>query len=621
MKNYQLFHQNNPHPLNQNFGPMRSASLMLFFFILALAAKAQDAQLAQQYYNDGEFEKAAYVYKKLYEQQNHNEYYFNRYLNCLLAVEQFDEAVDAVKSALKDDPKNIRMLVSYGNILERQFKEDEANEQYEKALKRMPADQYEITRLASTFSSLNKFDYAIKAYEQGGQMIKNPSVFAFNLAELYRRNGDIPNMVANYLNSLDAFPDRQATIQGQLQRYLSSEDDYLELQTQLYDRLQQHPDAFHYMELLQWVFVQKKDYDNALRQAKALDRRLDENGDRIFRLAQTAFADKDYDAAINAFLYIVDSKGQQSMFYIDAKREALRARRYKLVEGFNYTEAELREVETAYETFLNEFGRNKVTASIVAELADLEARYLNDLDKAVELLKEVIDYPGINANTQAQAKLDLGDYYLIKGEIWEATLLYSQVDKAFPEDQLGHEARYRNAKLSYYNGDFQWAQAQFDVLKGSTSKLIANDAIDMSVFIMDNLGLDTTDQALKLFAAADLLSFQNKFDEAFAKLDTLLMKFPNHKLDDDVLYAKAQIYSKMKQYDKAIELYEKIVEQYPEEIRADNALFEMASLYENQLGDPEKAMSYYEKIFIEYSGSTFSIEARKRYRKLRGDNI
>lgn len=600
---------------------MRSASVVIFLFFLAFTAYAQDAKLAQQYYNDGEFEKAAYVYKKLYEQQNHNEYYFNRYLNCLMAVEQFEKAEEELRRELKNDPKNIRLLVSYGNILERQFKEDEAIKQYEKALKQMPADQYEITRLASTFSSLNKYDYAIKAYERGGQLIKNPSIFSFNLAELYRRKGDIPNMIANYLNSLDAYPDRQATIQGQLQRYLGTEDDFLELQTQLYDRLQQNPDAYHFMELLQWVFIQKKDYKSALRQAKALDRRLDENGSRIFRLAQTAFNDKDYDNAIDAFQYIVEVKGTQSMFYVDAKREALRARRLKLVEGFNYTEAELREIEQAYETFLDEFGRNKVTAPIVAELADLEARYLNDLDKAIALLQEVIDYPGINLQTQAQAKLNLGDYYLIKGEIWEATLLYSQVDKTFPEDHLGHEARYRNAKLSYYNGDFQWAQAQFDVLKGSTSKLIANDAIDMSVFIMDNLGLDTTDQALKLFAAADLLSFQNKFDEAFAKLDTLLMKFPKHKLDDDVLYAKARMYSKMRQYDKAIALYEKIVEQYPDEIRADNALFEMASLYENQLGDPEKAMSYYEKIFIEYSGSTFSIEARKRYRKLRGDNI
>lgn len=600
---------------------MRAASALIFFLFLAWTTLAQDAKLAEQYYNDGEFEKAAFMYKKLYEQQNHNEYYFNRYLNCLMADEQFDKAIEEVRTALKNDPKNIRLLVSYGNILERQFKEDEAIEQYEKAIKLMPADQYEITRLASTFSSLNRYDYAIKAYETGGQLIKDPTIFSFNLAELYRRKGDIPKMISNYLNSLEAYPDRQATIQSQLQRYLGTNDDFMQLQTQLYDRLQKNPDAFYFMELLQWLFVQKKDYNNAFRQAKALDRRLEENGGRIFGLAQIALNDKDYDAAINGFQYIVEVKGPQSMFYIDAKREALRAHRQKLVEGFDYTEADLRVIEQAYEAFLNEFGRNKVTATIVAELADLEALYLNDLDKAIALLQEVIAYPGIELQMQARAKLSLGDYYLIKGEIWEATLLYSQVDKIFPEDQLGHEARYRNAMLSYYNGDFQWAQAQFEILRGSTSKLIANDAIDMSVFIMDNLGLDTTDQALKLFAAADLLSFQNKYDEAFRKLDSLLLRFPNHKLDDDVLYAKAKIYSKLRQYDKAIELYEKIVEQYHDEIRADNALFEMASLYENQLGDTEKAMNCYEKIFIEYSGSTFSIEARKRYRKLRGDNI
>lgn len=582
---------------------------------------AQDARLAQQYYQDGEFEKAAYVFKKLYEQQNKNEYYFNRYLDCLLNIERYDEAEAAVQRALKEDPDNIRLYVSYGNILERQFKQDEANAQYEKALKRLRADQYEITRLASTFSSLNKYDWAIKTYEQGGQMLKDKYIFAFNLAELYRRVGDVPKMIHYYLNSLEAYPDRQATIQAQLQRYLGTEEDYLELQTQLYERLQKQPEAFHFMEMLQWVFVQKKDYANALRQAKALDRRLDENGIRIFQLAQTAFTDKDYDAAIQAFDYIVTAKGPNSLFYVDAKKESLRARRLKLVEGYDYTEAQLREIERAYESFLDEFGRNRLTAPLVAELADLEAFYLNDLDKAIELLTEMIEYPGIDPQVQGRAKLSLGDFYLMKGEIWEATLLYSQVDKAFPEDILGHEARYRNAKLSYYNGDFQWAQAQFEVLKGSTSKLIANDAIDLSVFIMDNLGLDTTDQALKLYAAADLLAFQNRFDEAFAKLDTLLMKFPHHKLEDDVYYTRARIYAKMRRFDDAIRNYELVIEKYPDEIRADNSLYELAELYEQQLGQPEKAMELYEKIFIEYPDSTFSIEARKRYRKLRGDNI
>jgi len=602
-------------------GTMRFLFLCFTIMLLPLVSSGQDTKLAQQYYRDGEFEKAAVLFKKLYEEQNQNDYYFDRYIECLLAVEQYDEVENALKKGLKETPGNIRLYVTYGNLYERQFKEDKANEQYEKAIKKMPADQYQITRLASAFSNLTKYDLAIQTYETGSQLLKDNQVFSFNLAELYRRKGDVGKMVENYLNSLHAYPERLSTIKSQFQRYLYNSDDYFVLQTQLYERIQKNPSAYHFTEMLQWVFIQNKDYKNALRQAKALDKRLGENGARIYQLAVTAFNDKDYEAAITAYDYLVEDQGPSSPFYLDAKRESLRSRRSKLVEGFNYTEPELREIEKAYETFLSEFGRNKTTASIIAELADLEAFYLNDLDKAIALLDEMINYPAIDIRTQAKGKLSLGDFYLMKNEIWESTLLYSQVDKVFPDDLLGHEARFRNAKLAYYNGDFQWAQAQFDVLKASTSKLIANDALDLSVFIMDNLGLDTTDRALRLFAEADMLTFQNRFDEAFAKLDTLILTFPKHSLEDDVLYARAEVFVKLRDYEKASELYQQVVEKYPEEIKADNSLFALATLYENQLNDIEKAMQYYEKIFMDYSSSTFSVEARKRFRKLRGDNI
>lgn len=600
---------------------MRFIILFAMFVLLPLLAPAQDSKLAQQYYQDGEFEKAAVLYEKLYVQNNKNDFYFDRYIECMLASEKFDDVENALKKELKDDPNNIRLYVTYGNLYERQFQEDKAKEQYEKAIKKMPADQYQITRLAGAFSNLTKYDLAIQAYEAGAALLKDNEVFSFNLAELYRRKGDIPKMLENYLNSVTSYPERLNTVKSQLQRNLTNQDDYAELQAQLYDRIQKNPEAYHFTELLQWVFIQTKDYKNALRQAKALDRRLNENGARIFQLATTAFNDKDYDAAVASFDYIVTDLGNSSPFYLDSKRESLRARRLKLVEGFSYTEPELRVVEKAYEDFLNETGRNRATAGIVAELADLEAFYLNDLSKAIVLLNEMIAYPGIDAKTQAQGKLSLGDFYLMKDEIWESTLLYSQVDKDFVEDQLGHEARFRNAKLSYYNGDFQWAQSQFDVLKSSTSKLIANDALDLSVFIIDNLGLDTTDTALRLYANADLLTFQNRFGEAFAKLDSLLSAFPKHSLEDDVLYARAKVYSKQRNYPEAISLYQQIVEKYPEEIRADNAIFEMAELYEQQMSDTAKAMELYEKIFLDYSSSTFSIEARKRFRRLRGDNV
>jgi len=599
---------------------MRNIFILFLFVLAPIFTFGQDARLAQQYYRDGEFEKASIVYKKLFDNQK-NDHYFDRYIDCLLSVQKFDEAENALKAELKKDTKNVRLYVLYGNVFERQFKEPQAQEQYQKAIEKMPKDQYQITRLAGAFSKSSKYDLAIQTYEEGSKLLRDDQIFAFNLAELYRRKGDIPKMIENYLATLSTFPERRTTIERQLSRYLGTEEDYLELQTQLYDRVQANPDATQFVELLQWNFIQKKDYRNALRQAKALDKRMNENGARVFQLAQVAFNDRAWDAAIKAYDYVVEEQGSTSPFYLDSKREALRARRMKLTEGFDYTETDLREIETAYNGFLDEFGRNKTTASITTELADLEAFYLNDLNKAISLLDEMVKYPGLNLHIQSRGKISLGDFYLMQGERWESTLLYSQVDKLYPNDHLGHEARFKNAKLSYYAGDFQWAQSQFDVLKSGTSRLIANDALDLSVFIMDNLGLDSTDVALSLYANSDLLIFQNKYDEAFAKLDTLLEKFPEHSLEDDVLYSRALVFYKQRKYEEAAELFKNIAEKYPEEIRADNSLFSLAEIYELHLNDNEKAMEIYEKIFIDYSNSTFAVEARKRFRKLRGDNI
>ena len=599
---------------------VRSLLPLVLFSFLTISVFAQEAQLAQQYFRDGEYEKAAVLYEKLYNKNTRNDFFFDRYVECLLAMEDFKRGETVIKQQLRKTPQKVNLYVTYGKLLERQFKDEEAKKMYAAAIENLPKEQYRITRLANSFLSLTKYEEAIATYERGAQLLRDKRIFSYNLGDLYRRKGDVPKMITNYLNSLEDRPERLNNMKTIFQRYLL-EEDYRELQKQLYERLQKSENAIHLSEMLTWVFIQRKDYKNAFRQVKALDRRFGENGGRIYRLARIASNDKDYDAAIAAYEYIVESKGLASTFYIDAKREALRCRRSKLVEGYSYTEEDLRVLESQYESFLNEFGRSRATAGIVLELAELQAFYLNDLDKAIQILNELINFPGIDRIVQANGKLSLADFYLMKGEVWESTLLYSQVDKAFKEDLLGHEARFRNAKLSYFNGDFQWAQTQFDILKASTSRLIANDALDLSVFIMDNLGLDTSATALITYSQAELLVFQNRFQEAFDKMDSLLVAFPDHSLQDDVLYLKANVYKKKRNYEKAAELYEMIVEKYKEEIRADNSLFALAELYETHLNDVEKAKTLYETLFIDFSGSTFAVEARKRFRRLRGDNI
>ncbi|MBK7808188.1 MAG: tetratricopeptide repeat protein [Saprospiraceae bacterium] len=594
-------------------------TFLLIIFFMFSAAGQQKYRLAVEYYNSGEYEKAAQIYESLYKESPNNKSYFNWYIQCLIDLKDYENAGRITQAELKKNPNDVSLYVTYGNLLERQGFNDKANAEYRKAINNLNPDPTNITNLANNFTNLAKYDLAIETYLKGEKLSNVENLYVYNLADLYRRQGDVKNMIKYYLITVEKEPS-SANIQTSLQRFLS-EEDYPELQKQLYQKIQEKTDIPHYGELLQWTFTQKKEYDKALRQAKALDRQFEENGNRVFNLADVAFKDKDYNTAIDAYQYIVNNHGRNTSFYLDSKRGLLNSKKAKVTENFNYSKEDLLVLKMEYVSFLNELGRNTQTAPLMQEFADFEALYVNELDTAIMILEELRNFGGLPPDAIAKAKLALGDYYLMNGDRWEASLLFSQVDKDFKEGQIGEYARERNARLSYYAGDFEWSQEQFKILKGATSKLISNDAIDMSVFILDNLGMDTTEVTLQMFAQAELLTFQNKYIEAIQKLDSIKILFPEHSLDDDVLYTKAQIYKKQRRTAEMIEMYQTIIEKYPEEIRADNAIFELAELYETKLNEPEKAKVLYEKLFVDYSSSTFAVEARKRFRILRGDEL
>ena len=607
---------------HMNFNTLRNAAFAILIFGLnlnVLQAQNPDPNLANQYFSDGEFEKAATLYAQLVEKERRSDYYFTRYIDCLTKLERWDEAEKSVKKQIKEQSDNNVLYVVYGSLFEQQGKDPEAEVQYQRAIDKMESDYAAVIRLANMFLNDSKYDFAIKTYERGASLMKEPLRFSYNLGDLYRRKGEPVKMTGHYLNALAADPGKLPSLQTIFARSLGAED-IAELQTQLYARIQENENP-DFVELLAWSFVQRKDFKSALRQYKALDKRLGENGQRIMKVADEAAEARDYDTAISAYEYVIVQKGQTSPFFYDAKREAMQCRRRKITEGFQYTQQDLMILEKEYESFLAEYGKSHLSSSIILQLADLEALYLRNLPKAIAFLEELKLMPGLRPDAMARLKINLGDYYLMNGDVWESTLLYSQVDKAFKEDTIGQEARFKNARLSYFNGDFQWAQAQFDVLKASTSKLIANDALDLSVFIMDNLNLDTTSDAISLYAAAELLVLQNRFDEAFLKLDTLATGFPEHSLQDDILYLEARIWDKQRDYAKALLLYQEVAEKFKEDIRADNALYAMAQIYELKINDLEKAKVLYEKIFLDYSGSVFAVDARKRFRILRGDKV
>jgi tetratricopeptide (TPR) repeat protein len=588
------------------------------FFCFQLMGQAN--RLAEQYFQNGEYEKAGQLYLKLYNEQPMVGVYFDRYIDCLNKQKRYEEAEQVLRKEVLRQPKIVKNHVTLGDLYKTLDREEEAEAAYKRAIQEMPADLREITNLARAFLQTFNYKSTEEVYIKGAKLLKDPYVFATSLADLYRAMGNYPGMVQQYIYALLQNPRLLSQVQMMLNRYLP-QSEFETLQSQLLEAIPQVEDNAALIELLAWSFSQQKDYRNAFRQLRALDLQLNENGNRVHRLALQAYQEGDYQASIEAFSYITEEKGTISPFYFESLQYLLAAKTELAKTSSGISNDQFREVELLYLTFLETHGRKSQLAPMIMELAHLQAVYLHDLDAAIKNLEDVVEMKGLRREVLAEAKLQLGDAYLMRGDHWDATLLYSQVDKDFKDDALGHEARFRNARLSYFSEDFEWAQAQFKVLKASTSKLIANDALDLSVFITDNLGLDTTNEVMALYAQAELLIFQNRHKEAFVKLDSLVQGFPNHTLEDDVLYLKAQVYKKEGAYEKATVALERIATEYKEDIRADNAIFELGELYEGPLKDKEKAMAYYERIFLEYSGSTYAVEARKAYRRLRGDDV
>ena len=598
-----------------------------FTFLLLLAATTTFAQtemeLAEYYYNNGEYEQAKLYYDRIYKNNRSNKVYEN-YLECLIALEQLEEAEKIIKKKLKNTRNKANLHVDLGSLYKSFGEDAKAKEEFEDALKGLQPGKSNAVRLANAFIKVNEFPFALETYEKAKKISNDGYEFHYELANLQGMMGDHEGMIDSFMELLLVSPNYIQTVQNSLNRNLNvseNEDKASVLLEKLLRKVQRYPDETIYPELLIWHFNQRKDFGSALIHAKALDKRLQETGARVMKIAQMASKNEDYVAAVQAYEYVA-KKGPQNKYYVSAKTEALQARNTQLTTKVVLPKREeMQALADSYEKAINDLGKKSDTAVLMKELAHLKAFYLQDAAGAISLLEETIDLPGLYETIQADCKLELGDILLLEGDVWEASLLFSQVELQFKEDRLGHEAKFRNAKISYYTGDFEWAQAQLDVLKASTTKLISNDAIELSLLITDNFNMDTLTTPMLMFAQADLLQYQNKNQEAIAKVDSLIETWPGHVLADEILWMKANIAQKQGEYDLCAAHLDEILSIHFTDILADDALFKLAELNENIFLDLDKAQAMYERMILEYPGSLYIIEARKRFRRLRGDEL
>ncbi len=598
---------------------MRSFVVLVFLFPLFIFAQTgQELELARAYFAEGEYEKAASIYAVLAKNDPFQPVIYRPYLTALMRAEKTEETEKFLKKSLRKRPTHPEMNVELGLLYQRTERKGEAKKHFEKYVDKIKDNDGLLRNAARYFSENGLYDYAETLYLSGRD--NGRSNFSYELGNLYAVAGKSEKMIREYLNILRENAAQQNYIQRMLQSRITDEKDWALLEKLLYENVQDNPDRLVYNEMLIWYYLQKKEFYRAFLQARAVDKRKQQGGRVVLSVGTQSLNNEDYKAAVKIFTYLTDNYKDNPRVYFTARNGLMTAKEALVKQTYPIDLAAIRSLVQDYEETIQESGLNDYTAELARNQALLHAFYLDSKDTAIRILEKLVTTPQLKQRYVSQAKIDLGDIFLLRGEWWESTLLYSQVEKAERERDLGHEAKLRNAKLSYYRGDFPLAKSHLDVLKLATSRKIANNAMELSLLIQENTGLDTSEVAMQRFAAIDLLVFQQQYPQAMEAYDKMLQDFPDHSLEDEIYWRKAQLYQKLGRPKDAQKELERIISIHNEDIFGDDANFTLAKLYEEEFDDPEKAMELYLKQLTDYQDSIYNAEARKRLRRLRGDD-
>ncbi len=576
------------------------------------------SSLAIRYYNAKDYEKALPLLFDVYKLSKSNSY-FRYYLNSLIQLERYAEAESQIQKEIKKQrPPKPELFIHWGYILKVQGRTAEADAKYKEAIERIPNTKSQYLIAASNFLSWAEYDYARQTYLRGREKLEGEQ-FNYELARIYIYLRNYDSMMEEYLNLLKYDVKQLSRVQSSLSSALRLDIDNEMLESfkqQVLKRIQAEPQIIGYNRLLIWFFLQEKKFSSALRQSVALDRRTGDEALQIMQLGNMAMKNRKFTDAKKAFNYLLE-KGEGDPYYKQAFSLNIQASYKEFVTDFPSDKSAGKKLATDFEKGLGYLGFSPATLNIIRDNAHLLAFYLNDTGNAIAVLKRGIAIPRLKPEQWGLLKTELADVYVYANDPWEATLVYSQVIEANKKSPLGDEVKLKKAKLGYYLGNFSWAKAQLDVLKASTSKLTANDAMELSLLIGNNLNLDTTAVPLQMFARADLLFFQNRDSLALATLDSISETYPYHTLIDNILFRKANIEISQQNFEQATVYLSQIVTDFSYDLLADNALFQLAELYNYKLNDKEKAKGLYKDMLTRYPGSVFIDESREKYRELR----
>lgn len=582
------------------------------FFLSSIWVSAQNEQLALQYFDDGEFEKALTIFEESSQKQPSNFFFFQKIIECQQQLKQYDKAEEVILKR-KDKNNQPLLLIELGYNYQLQKNTDKAEKNYDLAIQEVEKEPNYAYQVANSFEKKVLLEWALKAYETAQK--KNPKLnFDYQSALLHGQLGKLDLMLQKLLDYSYANQENTALVQNQLSRFLLDDVNGAfanEIKKGLLLKTQKSQDVY-WNQFLSWYFVQQKEYGKAFVQEKAVYKRNPDSFYNIVTLAKLAIDEKQNEEATSILTFVLENTDN-----LDLQMQA----HHFLVsmEIESAIEKDYLAIDLKLQGLLKKYGITPFSLDLQILTAHFEAFYLKQTNLGKQLLQNALQLP-LNIREESRVKMELADIMVYDEKFNQAILYYAQVEENLKNDVIAHEASFKLAKANFYKRDFDWTLQQVKNLKQSPSLLIANDAVELFLLIEDNSVEDSLRIALQDYAKADFQLYQKKNDEALQSFLTILQKHIGKSIEESTLFKVGKIYEEKNDYAKAIQYYQNILEQHKDGIYKDEALFFSAEIYRKHLLDNEKAKQLYEKIVLEHPDSLYFTESRKQYRTLRGDS-
>ena len=589
---------------------MKKIYTYLFFFC-SLIGFSQNEQLAQNYFDRGEFDKATSIFEELDKKQPGNFYFTQKLISCYQSLKQFDKA-EKILLSKKEKSNQPTFFVELGYNAQLQKDQTKADSYYKKAIDAVANQPNYAYQIGQAFEQKTLLQQAYNTYEIG-QKNNSGMNFDYQMALLQGQMGNLDVMVVKLLDYSYSNVNATLNVQNQLVLFMQDDGENVfvnSLKKELLLRTQKTQDIY-WNQFLSWLYVNQKEYNKAFIQEKSIYKRNPESFDDIIQLAQICVTEKDNETAQAIFQFILQNTTDESTI--------LSAQYYLLKNEIANSKPENYPlIQSKLDTLLSQYSESPFSIDLQVLAAHFKAFYLNDFEKSKALLDQTMEM-SLNVREKAKVKMELADVFVFNEKFNQAIIYYAQIQNDLPNDEFSHEASMRMAKTSFYKKDFDWAKKQASELKQASTQLIANDAVELFLLISDNEVEDSLKVALQDFSKADLLEYQNKPAAALDAFLQILVKHKGQTIEAGTLYKVGRNYEKLGNFAKAITYYQTILDHHKDGIYIDEALFYSAEMYRKQLNDLEKAKSLYEKVVLEHPDSIYFTEARKQYRQLRGD--